>query len=843
MPTVSYGIANTADDVFFAPGFGIISTNVAAGTASGFSYFVGLRFPTDGSAPPQGSTISEAYIDLVKDGANSTAGSWGAIKGVATDNAPVWSVTNPSAAPKTTASTAIADGATQRIDVTAQVQEIINRTGWAPGNAIAFAGDPAGATGLMAWVDYSTSTTNCAQLSITYEAGGPDVTPPTITSANTASVAENATLAHSLTANEAVTWSIIGGADQAQFEISGSTLRWASNGTRDYESPADADGDNAYVVTVRATDGASNTTDQTIAVTVTDVGWSAPLIGGAVTVASGNITVTEPSGAAEGDLIVVPISFRSNVAFALPSTGGWQLAATQQSGGNTTANGTGSIGGGLIAYCIRGSSAPSYTFTRTGGDVGIGRALAYRYDAPGTISLDTGSSNTLPTASTTVTTAGVTTTTAGSLIFAALFGARNVTATAFDAATDPTTASGATNMTSLPTSGTWIERADSGTTTGADAALAVADAIRSSAGATGTVQVTASASARHAMAVAAFKVVDSGGAITGAASVTLGAATGSGAGSLQIKATSAPKLGVATTSGTGSLTVKAMASAALGAATAAGVGSLQIGGATDATLGSLGGASAASLPVSGIGNVTLEILTGSGAGALSIAAQASIALGFVTTMAEGDLPIDGDAAAALSPLTLSASGHLPISATLSAPLGPLTGLGSGSFGETATGEASGTLGSLIGASTGGLLVRGSASFTLDHATGAGAGSLQAGGRTSGQLGHLTGAATGVLFVSASATVSLGPVSTSLAGRLPITASTLAGLSPVVGAASGYFVRPFQPIPARQLSGQARDRSLEGAEASRVMIGAHQTRDLQGMPQDRSLAALRLSRAL
>lgn len=98
-----------------------------------------------------------------------------------------------------------------------------------------------------------------------------DDTAPTITSASSVSVAENATLAHTLTANETVTWSIIGGADQADFEISGSTLRWAGDGTQNFESPNDADTNNTYVVQVRATDTATNTSDQTITVTVTDV--------------------------------------------------------------------------------------------------------------------------------------------------------------------------------------------------------------------------------------------------------------------------------------------------------------------------------------------------------------------------------------------------------------------------------------------------------------------------------------------------------------------------------------------------------------------------------------------
>lgn len=97
-----------------------------------------------------------------------------------------------------------------------------------------------------------------------------DEVAPTITSANSGNNPENTVLAHALTANESVTWSIIGGSDQARFEISGSTLRWASNGTKNFETPNDSNTDNTYVVQVRATDAALNTTDQTITITVTD---------------------------------------------------------------------------------------------------------------------------------------------------------------------------------------------------------------------------------------------------------------------------------------------------------------------------------------------------------------------------------------------------------------------------------------------------------------------------------------------------------------------------------------------------------------------------------------------
>lgn len=98
-----------------------------------------------------------------------------------------------------------------------------------------------------------------------------DTTPPTITNAGSFSVNENAQLAVALTADEAVTWSIAGAADAARFEISGSTLRWLGNGTKNFEAPDDSDANNIYSVNVRATDGAGNFSDKGIIVTVLDV--------------------------------------------------------------------------------------------------------------------------------------------------------------------------------------------------------------------------------------------------------------------------------------------------------------------------------------------------------------------------------------------------------------------------------------------------------------------------------------------------------------------------------------------------------------------------------------------
>ncbi|WP_247883008.1 DUF4347 domain-containing protein, partial [Azospirillum brasilense] len=100
---------------------------------------------------------------------------------------------------------------------------------------------------------------------------------PVFTSSATPSVAENTTAVVTLAATDSngpVTYSVVGGADQAKFSLSGAALSFAT--APDYESPTDSDSNNIYTVIVRATDANGNTTDQTISVTVTDVNESAP---------------------------------------------------------------------------------------------------------------------------------------------------------------------------------------------------------------------------------------------------------------------------------------------------------------------------------------------------------------------------------------------------------------------------------------------------------------------------------------------------------------------------------------------------------------------------------------
>jgi len=116
-----------------------------------------------------------------------------------------------------------------------------------------------------------------------------------------------------LTASEPVTWQIVGGADQAHFELVGPVLRWTGGGTKDFEAPGSSLGTNVYVVQVRATDAASFTTNQTITVTVTDVAEFTYL-----TFALGTLTNTTLSDA---NLSLAPTAGAAAMAIA---SNGWK---------------------------------------------------------------------------------------------------------------------------------------------------------------------------------------------------------------------------------------------------------------------------------------------------------------------------------------------------------------------------------------------------------------------------------------------------------------------------------------------------------------------------------------
>jgi hypothetical protein len=125
---------------------------------------------------------------------------------------------------------------------------------------------------IRAWDDEQQASASAIQVRVAVAAVN-DV--PVFTSSTAVSLAENQTVAQTVVATdadgEAITYSLNGGADAAKFSINSSSgvLTFAS--APNYEAPTDADGNNTYVVIVRATDTSSASTDRTVTVTVTNV--------------------------------------------------------------------------------------------------------------------------------------------------------------------------------------------------------------------------------------------------------------------------------------------------------------------------------------------------------------------------------------------------------------------------------------------------------------------------------------------------------------------------------------------------------------------------------------------
>lgn len=207
-----------------------------------------------------------------------------------------------------------------------------------------------------------------------------------------------------------------------------------------------------------------------------------------VEVSSGNISLDEAAGSSWGDTLVATLSYRGTPNFTLPA--GWTLADPGQTSGNTTSGSTSALASLAVAYKFRGPAAETgVTFTRTGGDVCLGRMTTLRGVDPNN-PIDSSYSETCATG-TTVTSAGLTTSNANAFLFLAFATGRIGAYSAEKANTDPTSG--------------WTERYDSNTATGADCSAALATATKSSASATGTFQTTFNAASTQTIVAVAFK--------------------------------------------------------------------------------------------------------------------------------------------------------------------------------------------------------------------------------------------------------------------------------------------------------------------------------------------------
>jgi serralysin len=173
---------------------------------------------------------------------------------------------------------------------------------------------------------------------------------PVITSPAAVSVPENTTTVHTITATDAdfppqtVTFTIVGGADQAKFTLaSGGALSFVT--PPNFEAPTDSDANNVYVVTVQANDGNGGTATQTIGVIVTPVNEHAPLITSAdMSNVAENTTAVLTVTATDADVPPQPVTFSiaggaDQAKFAITPSGALTFIAPPNFEAPTDANG------------------------------------------------------------------------------------------------------------------------------------------------------------------------------------------------------------------------------------------------------------------------------------------------------------------------------------------------------------------------------------------------------------------------------------------------------------------------------------------------------------------------
>ena len=140
----------------------------------------------------------------------------------------------------------------------------------------------AGANNVYDIVVTASDGTNSTDQSVAITVTDANDNSPVFSSGATASVEENATsvvytaAATDSDAGTTLTYSL-SGTDASLFTIDADTGEVSFINAPDFENPGDAGGDNAYDIIVTASDG-TNSTDQTVAITVTDINESSPVI-------------------------------------------------------------------------------------------------------------------------------------------------------------------------------------------------------------------------------------------------------------------------------------------------------------------------------------------------------------------------------------------------------------------------------------------------------------------------------------------------------------------------------------------------------------------------------------
>jgi hypothetical protein len=189
---------------------------------------------------------------------------------------------------------------------------------------------------------------------------------PVVTSGGAVTVEENQTAACTVTGSDldpgaVLSYAISGGADAARFAIDAATGVVTFKAAPDFESPADADGNNTYDITVTASDGSLTSTPRAVALRVinaneapTDLALSGTTLGQAAgtNAVIGTLSTTDPDA---GDTFTYTL---------VAGTGATDNASFNISGPSLRANNAATLTKGNCSVRVRSTDAGGLWFEK-----------------------------------------------------------------------------------------------------------------------------------------------------------------------------------------------------------------------------------------------------------------------------------------------------------------------------------------------------------------------------------------------------------------------------------------------------------------------------------------------
>ncbi|MCI4431238.1 MAG: cadherin domain-containing protein, partial [Burkholderiales bacterium] len=201
------------------------------------------------------------------------------------------------------------------------------------------------------------------------------------------SVTENSSAVTTVVASDAdmqaqaLTYRIIGGADQARFNIDPSTGVLSFASAPDYENPGDAGLDNVYDVTVQVSDGSLAST-QAISVTVNNLDDSAPVLG------ANSLTIVQGGSAIPVIAATDADSSPAQLSFTVSGLSGGHFELAAAPGVAVTVFTQADVDAGRLRFVSDGGeTAPAYQLTLSDGvNSGVAQAATVSFtntnDAP-----------------------------------------------------------------------------------------------------------------------------------------------------------------------------------------------------------------------------------------------------------------------------------------------------------------------------------------------------------------------------------------------------------------------------------------------------------------------------